>query len=247
MSIRQLAPEWFGPQIGKGRASSLENAHRLLRECALFRGLVADQVDVLITRARIRHFVAGQTIFSIGSPGDSMMAVLAGNVRISVPSMEGRELLLAILHPGEFFGEIAVLDGKARTADAQAITDCGLAIFDRCDVLDLLQRHPNALVSVVEVLCHRLRETDEHIAEVALLHLRARLAKTLLRMSKQKSPSGQSSLHLSQQEIANMVGAARESVNKYLREWQRSGILRIDGSVISILDRVALRDIAEQE
>ena len=207
---------------------------------------------MLITRARIRHYAAGQSIFTMGSPGDSMMLVLAGSVRISVPSIEGSELLLAIVYPGEFFGGIAVLDGKERTADAQALTDCELAIWDRADVLDFLGRHPNALSTLVEVL--HLRQTDQRIAEVALMHLPARLAKALLRISQLDSATDQSmsKIHLSQQEIANMIGAARESVNKYLREWQRSGILRIEssrfeGGLIWIMNRVALQDIAEQE
>jgi hypothetical protein len=124
-------------------ANSPEDARQLLRKCALFRGLAADQQDVIVARARIRHFIAGQNVFQMGSPGDSMMAVLTGNIRISVPALDGREVLLAILHPGEVFGEIALLDGKERTADAWAITDCKLGILERADVLDFLQRQPN--------------------------------------------------------------------------------------------------------
>ena len=111
-----------------------------------------------------------------------MLAVLNGEVRIIVPSFGDRELQLAILQPGEVFGEIAVLDGKERTADAQANKDCDLAILGRADVLHFLRRHPDALASLVEVLCGRLRQTDQHIAEVALLNLPVRLAKVLLRI-----------------------------------------------------------------
>jgi CRP/FNR family transcriptional regulator, cyclic AMP receptor protein len=186
----------------------------------------------------------------IEDPGTSLMAVLRGEVRISVPSSGGRELLLAIVQPGEFFGEIAVLDGKHRTADARAATDCDLAILDRADVLDFLHHQPEALISLVDVLCERLRQTDQHIAEVALLHLPVRLAKLLLRIAKLDEPASVerhiTTIDLPQREIANMIGAVRESVNKCLRRWQKSGILRVEDNSITIIDPVALAAIAEE-
>src|SRR5262249_53214638 len=198
-------------------ANSPEAARQLLRKCALFRGLAADQQDVIVTRAWVRHFIAGQNIFQIRSRGDSMMAVLSGKIRISVPAPDGREVLLAILHPGEVFGEIALLDGKERTADAWAITDCELGVLKRADVLDFLQRQPRACFALIDVLCNRLRQTDEHIAELALLHVPIRLAKVLLRMTNGE-PVDQTppTIQLSQQELGNFIGAARESVNKCL-------------------------------
>ena len=104
--------------------NSLEDARRQLANCVLFRGLVTGERDAIVDRARMRHFAAGEPIFLMGSPGASMMAVLSGTVRISIPSHEGREIVLAVLQPGEVFGEIALLDGKERTADAHATTAC---------------------------------------------------------------------------------------------------------------------------
>ena len=112
----------------------------------------------------------------MGSPGSSMMAVLGGQVRISISSPDGKELLLAILHPGEVFGEIALLDGKERSADAHAMAACTLAVLERRDVLVFLEQHPGAWASIVEVLCERFRENTQHPAEVSLLQLPARLA-----------------------------------------------------------------------
>jgi len=232
------------------RNAAIEDARRLLANCMLFRGLVENERDAVVARARLRHFAAGDTIFLMGSPGDSMMAVLTGQVRISVPSPEGREILLAIFQPGEVFGEIALLDGKERTADARALTACDLAILERRDVFAFLERKPNAWPRLVEVLCDRLRTTDQHIAEVALLQLPVRLAKALLRMadSEVHAAAGRASdtIQLSQRELGNIVGAARESVNKCLREWQRSGLVRIEGTSITISDRATLKDVAEQ-
>jgi len=219
-----------------------------LGNCVLLRDLVAVEKDALLARARLRRFDAGETIFLMGSPGDSMMAVLNGNVRISVTSADGREIVLAILYENEVFGEIAMLDGKERTADARALTPCTLAILERREVLAFLERHPGSWQRLVEVLCERLRNTDQQIAEVALLQLPVRLAKALLRMSNpdpiQARGRRDPTIQLSQRELGNFVGAARESVNKCLRDWQRAGIVRIESSLITISDRDTLEELA---
>jgi CRP/FNR family cyclic AMP-dependent transcriptional regulator len=228
-----------------------DDGRRLLGECKLFRGLGADERHTLLARSRIRNFAAGETIFLMGSPGDNMMAVLRGNVRISLSSSDGRELLLAILFPGEFFGEISLLDGKERTADATAATACSLAILDRREVLTFFERYPSAWLNIVSVLCHRLRKTDEHIAEVALLQLPARLARALLRaLATGDTPpeaAGRKTepIQLSQGDLGKLVGAARESVNRCLRTWQQAGIIAIKGGLIVVNDRAALEELAE--
>jgi len=227
----------------------LEDARRLLGECALFRGLRSEERNSLVARAHVRRFAAGENIFLMDAPGDSMMAVLSGNVRISVPSPEGKEIVLAILHPGEVFGEIAVLDGKGRTADARALSECSLAVLDRREVLSFFERHPESWLRLVEVLCDRLRVTDQHIAEVALLELPARLAKAMLRMSTVEAGTAGAAprITLSQRELGNMVGASRESVNKCLSEWQRRGIVKMEDNFIRITNRSALEKLADPD
>src|SRR6516164_11469732 len=112
----------------------LTEAQRLLDNCILFSGLSPDERDVISARARIRTYKASETIFAMGSPGEHIMALLSGTIRISVPFSEGKELFLAIVQPGEIFGELAVLDGNERSADAIAETACTLAILDRSDI-----------------------------------------------------------------------------------------------------------------
>jgi CRP/FNR family transcriptional regulator, cyclic AMP receptor protein len=229
--------------------SELDEARRLLGECVLFRGLGPDERRGLVAHAHVRKLAAGKTIFLMDAPGDSMMAVLSGSVRISVASPDGKEIMLAILQPGEIFGEIALLDGKGRSADARAMTACSLAVLNRRDVVAFFERQPSAWIKLVEVLCDRLRRTDQQIAEVALLELPARLAKALLRMSGDDRPSpagaGAESIHLSQRELGSIVGATRESVNKCLREWQRRGIVRVEDNVIKITNRGVLEKLAD--
>ncbi len=225
--------------------NSLDDARRQLANCVLFRGLVTGERDAVVGRARMRHFAAGETIFLMGSPGGSMMAVLSGTVRISISSPEGREVVLAVLQRGEVFGEIALLDGKERTADARAMTASVLAVLERRDVFEFLERQPGAWPRVVEVLCDRLRATDLQIAEVAMQQLPVRLAKVLLRMTYVETLGRPADgVHVSQRERGNIVGASRESVNKCLNQWQRSGWLRIERTWITISDRTTLEHVA---
>jgi CRP/FNR family cyclic AMP-dependent transcriptional regulator len=229
------------------QATELNGARQLLGNCVLFGGLSADERAAVVARARIRTVNAAETVFAIGSPGDQMMALLRGTVRISVPSLEGRELLLAIIRPGEVFGELAVLDGKERSADAIAESPCTLAILDRHDILSFFERNPSAWPKLVKVLCQRLRHTDQVFAEVALLQLPAKLAKSMLRLldldgiPRKKTPI----IRYSQRELANMVGGTRESVNRCLRNWQRNGIVQITEGSIIITNRPALEQMAE--
>jgi CRP-like cAMP-binding protein len=225
--------------------TSQDEAHRLLGKCILFRGLSPDERKGLVAQARIRNFATGETIFLMGASGDSMMAVLTGTVRISVPSPEGKEIVLAILQPGELLGEIALLDGKDRTADARAMSDCSLAILERRAVLAFLEKHPSGCLGLIEVLCGRLRQTDQQIAEIVFLDLPTRLAKTMLRMATvARGPSG-TRIGLSQRELGNLVGATRESINKCLREWQRNGIVRVEENEIVITKRLELQALAD--
>jgi CRP/FNR family transcriptional regulator, cyclic AMP receptor protein len=225
----------------------LKEARSLLGNCALFEGLSADERAAIVARARIRTFHAGETVFQMGSPGDQMMALISGSIRISVRFEGSKELLLAIIRPGEVFGELAVLDEKERSADAVAEKACTLAILDRRDILSFFERTPSAWPKLVAVLCQRLRRTNEGFAEVALLELPVRLARTMLRVSDlQTNSAGETSeIRFSQRELASMVGSRRETVNKCLRTWQRSGIVKISEGSIIITNRPALEHLAE--
>jgi CRP/FNR family transcriptional regulator, cyclic AMP receptor protein len=233
--------------VGPDKRTRKEACYLLLN-CSLFGGLRPDERAEVVALARVRTFDAGETIFAIGSPGDQMMALLSGTIRISVPSSGGKELLLAVIQPGEVFGELAVLDGKERSADAVAETACTVAVLDRREILSFFERNPSAWPSLVKVLCQRLRHTNQVFAEVALLELPVRLAKAMLRVLNWEADSAAAEpakIRFSQRELANMLGGSRESVNKCLRNWQRTGVVRISGGSIIISDRRALENIAE--
>jgi CRP/FNR family cyclic AMP-dependent transcriptional regulator len=214
----------------------------VLRHSALFARLPDDEIDAILTHAAIRRYVANAQIFCKGDPGNTMMALLRGRVVITAPSSEGKEVILNIINEGEIFGEIALLDGKERTADATAMTDCELLVVTRRSFLPLLER-PNMARELLSVLCERLRRTSEQVEDVLFLDVEARIAKALLRLAGHDAaslPGGHAVLGMSQRELGNLVGASREKVNRQLQAWRRAGIISIEDGTIFITDPAAL-------
>ena len=208
---------------------------------ALFGGLSRADLDALLTHARFERHPAGRKIFEKGAPGRSMMAILSGSVRISASSAPfGRELVLTILQPGDIFGEIALLDGQPRTADATAVSDCELLVLDRRDFLPFLEQRSDVSLQLLKMFCHRLRHTNEHVEHAVFEHMNRRLARTLLHLANSNPQAGKTdtsfSIRVSQQELADMVGATRESINKKLRGWQRAGLVRLGSRLIVVPD-----------
>lgn len=234
-----------------GSRDLVESGRAVLAQCGLFRRLSDNEREALFARARTQRYAANETIFLMGSPGDSMVAVLTGTIRISMPSPDGKEIVLAILGPGELCGEIALLDGKERTADAKAATDCNVVVLERRDVLAFFAQYPDAWSKLIDVLCERLRTADQQMAEFALSPVPVRLAKALLRLatSDGRAVDGRAieRVHLTQRELGNVIGATRESVNKYLRAWQRKGCVRIADRRIVITNRAAVEDMTEPD
>jgi CRP/FNR family transcriptional regulator, cyclic AMP receptor protein len=221
-----------------------ERARKLLDKCVLFRALNEQERGDLAAHAQSRTFAPNEPVFHIGEPGSSMMGVMVGTVRISLPAWKDKHLTLADLPAGEFFGEMALLDGKPRSASAAALTKCELLVLERRDFLTFLERSPTACLNLMQMICGRIRSADEQMSEIAFFGLPARLARTLLRYPAQGR--GPPKLCLSQWELAEMVGATRESVNRCLREWQRRGILRLKDRWTIILEPEALRAIEER-
>ncbi|MBV9552408.1 MAG: Crp/Fnr family transcriptional regulator [Alphaproteobacteria bacterium] len=212
---------------------------------ALFGKLPPADLDALLLHARVEHFAAGRTIFTKGSPGRSMMAILKGSIRISAPSPAGPDIVLTILHAGEIFGEIALLDGQDRTADATAMTDCELLVLDHRDFIPFLERRADLCILLLRLLSQRLRQTDRQVEEVMFGRLDARIAKALLRLAQSAPPAGDAiSLRITQQELAGMVGATRESVNKQLHVWQSEGMVQLGKRLIVIPDIDAIEALA---
>ena len=220
----------------------------VLRGSALFARLSDDETDAVLAHARMARYAAGDLIVAKGDPGDSMMAVLNGRVSISVPSPDGRQVVLSVLRDGDIFGEIALLDGKERTADVNALTDCEILIVPRRSLWSLLERRPDVCIELMLVLCERLRHTNQQVEDLAFLDLEARMAKVLVRLADESGagtmPAKPVVVRISQRALGELVGASRESVNKHLHVWKQSGIVTVEKGAIVIHDTAVLAESA---
>jgi CRP/FNR family transcriptional regulator, cyclic AMP receptor protein len=221
-------------------AASQDNAV-LLERCLLFEALDADSRIELAHRAHRRRFAAGDAIVRARDPGRSMMAVASGKVRISLATRDGKDLVLADLGEGELFGEIALLDGRERSADATALTDCEILVLERADVVPILESKPEACLKLLETLCERIRSSDERMADIAFFDAASRVAKAVLRLVEQ-APGAKAPL--SQAAIAHMTGNSVESVNRQLRDWHRRGVIELREGGVVVLQPKALADLA---
>src|SRR5438045_397030 len=178
----------------------------LLRNHALFRDLPAPAVERLGSYMKTRKVSRGSTIFSKGDPGSGLMGVLAGSVKVSVASPEGKDIVLNVFREGDVFGEIALLDGRPRTADATAMSDCELAVIERRDFVPFLSGQPDVMLKFIEILCSRLRRTSEQVQDITFLNLPTRLAKTLLQLTGGVQGSATpSKATITQREISQMI------------------------------------------
>jgi CRP/FNR family transcriptional regulator, cyclic AMP receptor protein len=223
--------------------SPADRGRKLLEKCALFSSLDEKARGDIVAYAMPRNFTVGESICRLGDHGDSMMAVVVGTVRISRPTSRGKEIILADLRPGELFGEIALLDGKPRSANVVALTNCELMILERRNVMPFLERHPAACMKLMEILCARIRRSDDRMSDIAFFNLPVRLAKTLLNY--QPDVRAGAKISLSQSELAEMAGGTREKVNRCLRDWQRQGIIELKNRWTIIRNPEALRELVE--
>lgn len=186
----------------------------------------------------------GQMLFLKGDPGDALYCVRRGRIMIMVSTSGGKQLILNVLGSGDVFGEIALLDGQPRTADAVASGQTELLMIKRADFKDLLRRQPEIAVRLIELLCTRLRWTNDRMEEASLLALSSRLARRLLKLADDFGDE----IEISQEELSILVGSARESVNRQLQVWRRSGAVELGRSRVRIVDRAQLeRDSSGRE
>jgi CRP-like cAMP-binding protein len=218
-------------------------ARELLERSWLLETLAASARDRLLARLPQRGYADGQLIFGQGDRGGSLLLVVRGRVKIGATSREGRELILGIVEAGELFGEIALLDGKARSADAVAFGDCVVASLERRDLLDVLRQSPEAAIRLLEFVCGRVRAANARLEDIVFQPVEARLARLLLARV-DGSPGPGPSAGLSQSDLASLIGASRQTVNQVLGCWDALGIVSRAGRRLAISDRERLAAIA---
>ncbi|MCB9947325.1 MAG: Crp/Fnr family transcriptional regulator [Rhodospirillaceae bacterium] len=215
----------------------------------LFQDLDPAVLDQIVDLGVTRKLGDGEILFQKGDDGDALFGVLSGKVRIVTGSPGGKEVLLNIMEPGEVFGEIALLDGLPRTADAVAMGVTELMVIRRGQFTDLLERQPRLAVHLLQLVCARLRWVSERIEDVAFLALPARLAKRLLGLADlygEPSDLGtRIALPISQSELGQLMGTSRESINKHLQSWRRQGWIELERRHVTIRDADRLREVVD--
>jgi CRP/FNR family transcriptional regulator, cyclic AMP receptor protein len=222
------------------------NKLSVLRKHPMFCDLEPAALDQLCRYAKLSTLKRGATIFSKGDPGISLYAVISGTVKMSVSSPDGRSAIFNLIGAGDTFGEVALLDGLARTADATANTNCEVFVIDRRDFLPFVRSQPALAMKFIELLCARLRWTSDQVEQVILQDLPGRLASALIRLTeKRQLAPGDRTIAITQQEISEMVGMTRESINKQLRIWATRNWVRLEHGAIVVLEAEALQVLAE--
>jgi CRP/FNR family cyclic AMP-dependent transcriptional regulator len=218
----------------------------ILRDHYLFAKLTPQQIDRLCACIVTKSVKRGTNICAKGDPGTSLFAIGSGTVRISVPSVEGKDAVVNVLRKGSIFGEIALLDGRPRTADATASTDCELYVIERRDFLPVMREEPEIALRIIEILCSRVRRTTEQAEEVMFLDLPSRLAKALMRLLEEGVAGSQERrISITQKDLGNIIGMSRESTNKQLRLWEDKNWVRLERNAVVILAPDRLAAIAE--
>jgi CRP-like cAMP-binding protein len=216
----------------------------LMRKSRLFANLNASDLAWLETAMVRRCYSAGQVIFHMGDEGGGLYLITRGRVKVAIISRQGEEIILAILSEGEMLGELSLIDGKPRSATGQALEDTESYFLSRKVFLRFLRQRFEAVMEVLCVLSNRLRTTDSLLADAHFLGLQPRLAKKILDLglmfgSREKEKI-RVNVQVTQKDLAAMVGASRESVNKQIALLRQSRLVHFKDRRITILDPVRL-------
>jgi CRP/FNR family transcriptional regulator, cyclic AMP receptor protein len=228
-----------------------EKHQSLLRSIPLFAELTPQELASVGALARVASYGVREAVVNQGDSAQALFAIIRGRLKVVACGPDGRDTVLGIMAEGEVFGEVALIDGGTRSATCTAIEPCELLVIDRERFLELLQESPKISVKLLVVLAKRLRRLSQRSEDAAFLDVPSRLARSLLDLAQRfgERPREQSkdiwiTLKLSQQELGDLVGATRESINKHLNDWTRQGILRLQAGRMIISDIESVRRLA---
>jgi CRP/FNR family cyclic AMP-dependent transcriptional regulator len=208
----------------------------IFRRVALFAGLDKAQVEDLSRVASIRRYAAGDEIVRADEPGDSFFVIGQGEVKVFVESADGREVVLGHLQTGDFFGEMAVLEGEPRSASVSALADSEIVVLQRDDILAAMSRDFGLTHKILATLCSRLRRANDVIESLAVQDVGGRLARYLVRLADESGTAPVEGYYVvhrpTHQEIANSIGATRETVTRMLKQFEDRKLIRVKGSTV---------------
>jgi CRP/FNR family transcriptional regulator, cyclic AMP receptor protein len=227
-----------------------EFAVRSLRQCALFAHVEPDGLRALAGAMVRRRFRRNEVIFHQGDPGDSLHIIASGAVKIVLPSPEGEEAIIATLQAGDFFGELALLDGSPHSATATAVEAVETLSLARAPFMQLLDEDAGLRDALLAGLVAELRRLTGHVEELHFLDLAGRLAMRLVRLARERDPAAEGEVELdwpfTQSDLAAMIGGTRQSVNRLLSRLVEDGLLVIEHDTLVITDLHTLAERAER-
>ncbi|WP_336812066.1 Crp/Fnr family transcriptional regulator [Bosea sp. MMO-172] len=206
-----------------------------------FAGFERDALEKIAAVCRQRHLAAREVLFLKGDPGDGLYAIRRGLIRIGTVDDLGQQMTINVLGGGDVFGEITLLDGRSRTADAVAMEDTHTFFLPRQDFLSLLKREPPIALHLIELLCARLRDVIGRLEETTFLPSAIRLARRILVLAADYGTD----VRASQEELASLTGVTRETVNRHLQSWKRTGVISLGRGRLLIRDIDDLRRLAK--
>ncbi|MDP9342472.1 MAG: Crp/Fnr family transcriptional regulator [Actinomycetota bacterium] len=222
-----------------------EQAASMLARTALFSALQPEQLTQLAARTSERRYRKGQALFFLGDPGDALFVLVEGLVKVVVTSDDGEQMVLATLEPPSVFGELALLDGGPRSASVEALMPTTVLVLGREDLMGVIVATPAVAEAMLRSLGSLVRRMTEQAGDLVFLDLHGRVAKLLLGLAADRGgePAGgvAMDLHLTQGDLAAMVGGSRQSINQILHQFERRGYLDIRGRSIVLKDVEALR------
>ena len=215
----------------------------LFRQVPLFAGLEDEDLESLIAVANRRKYPKDGVIFFENDVGDALFMILSGRVKVTILSDDGREIILAMLSDANFFGEMSLLDNEPRSATAIALQETEMVVLHQRDFLSIVEKRPRVLINLLSVLSSRLRKANQQIGNLALHDVYGRVARILLEMASEdgtRQPDGRITFRRpTHQEIANMIGATRETVSRMISDLHRQGYIEISGKNVIIQDVLA--------
>lgn len=216
-----------------------ELAETLLDSSQFFSQFQLADLAELLLLAVPRGVKARKCVCHKGKPGHELFIVLSGKLKVRATSGDGKEVILGFIEAGEICGEMALLDGRERSADVVAVQDSELLVIHRHDFLPFLEFHPKACLGIMQALTQRLRKLDQHLEDTRFLDLKSRLAKTLHQLAREhgRTVAGggiRIDFKISQEELGCLVGATRENVNKLVRAWVEEGVLETRQSTVIV-------------
>jgi CRP-like cAMP-binding protein len=208
----------------------------VLARVSLFAALDEAQLRQVAEQLRPRRYRRGETVFVTGEPGTSLCLVNAGRIKLALTSPEGREVILDVLGPGEVFGELALLDGEPRSADAVALQQTELLLLQRDEFIRFLRAEPEVAITLLGVLSRRIRRDTLLVQDAAFLDVPGRLARVILRLAERGEDGHLCTPQLTQSDLAAAAGTTRETLNKFLGIFADQGLIQWRNSRVEVLD-----------